>query len=207
MMSNFVYRCNCGKFKAKLTGLPVNSNVCHCHSCVAAGRYVDEKFGSKNTSVLRNGGAYITTFTAANVEFEQPDFTDAEQHVDLLGWLKLGQNGEPFRAYTKCCGTLVFTLATKKLSTYCGLNGNCIYLNDGITPLQPSTEPINIMTKFAFEGDPVPEPKCNYVPLGFLWNVVKNVLIPLPFASAFKGKDAMFYNEKSTLDTVPITWE
>eukprot|EP00986_Skeletonema_menzelii_P009895 scaffold4629_cov146-Skeletonema_menzelii.AAC.2 len=203
---SFIYRCNCGNFKAKIIGLPVNSVVCHCHSCVAAGRYVDEKFGPKNTSVLRNGGAHITSFTAANIEFEQPDFTDAEQHVDLLGWLRIGQHGEPFRAYTKCCGTLVFTLATKSLFTYCGLNGNCIYLNDGITPLQPSAEPMNIMTKFAFDAEKVPEPKCNYVTLGLAWNVAKNILNP--FASGtFKGKDAMFYNERSTLDTVPITWE
>mmetsp|Transcript_19945 Transcript_19945/g.31128 ORF Transcript_19945/g.31128 Transcript_19945/m.31128 type:complete len:236 (+) Transcript_19945:455-1162(+) len=206
MMISFVYRCNCGKFKAKLTGLPVNSAVCHCHSCVAAGRYVDEKFGSTNTSVLRNGGAYITSFTASDVEFDQPDFTDVEQHVDLLGWLRIGQHGDPFRAYTKCCGTLVFTLAKKSLSTYCGLNGNCIYLNDDITPFQPSTEPMNIMTKFAFDAENVPEPKCNYVTWGLAWNIVKNVLNP--FASCnFKGKEAMFYNEKSRLDTIPITWE
>ena len=201
---SFIYRCNCGQFKAKLTGLPVNSAVCHCHSCVAAGRFVE--FGPKNNSVLRNGGAHITSFAAANVEFEQPDFTDVEQHVDLLGWLKIGQNGDPFRAYSKCCGTLVFTLAKKSLSTYCGLNGNCIYLNDGITPFQPSTEPMNIMTKFAFDAEKVPEPKCNYVTLGLAWKIVKNVLNP--FASGtFKGKDAMFYNERSTVDTVPITWE
>mmetsp|Transcript_6936 Transcript_6936/g.10125 ORF Transcript_6936/g.10125 Transcript_6936/m.10125 type:complete len:213 (-) Transcript_6936:73-711(-) len=212
MIASFVYRCNCGEFKAKLTGLPANSSICHCHSCVAAGRYVDEKFGGsnkKNTSVLRNGGAYITSFTASNVEFDQPDFTDEEQHVDLLGWLKIGENGDPFRAYTKCCGTLVFTLAKKSLPTYCGLNGNCVYLNDGVTPFQPSTEPMNIMTKFAFDAENVPEPKCNYVTWGLMWNVVKNILNILnPFASGtFKGKDAMFYNEKSTLDTVPITWE
>ena len=119
--------------------------------------------------------------------------------MDLLGWLKIGENGDPFRAYTKCCGTLVFTLAKKSLPTYCGLNGNCVY----------STEPMNIMTKFAFDAENVPEPKCNYVTWGLMWNVVKNILNILnPFASGtFKGKDTMFYNEKSTLDTVPITWE
>lgn len=186
--------------------MPDYSVVCHCHSCVAAGRYLDEKFGPKNTSVLRNGGSHITSFTAANIEFVKPDFTDAVQHADLLGWLRIGQHGQPFRAYTKCCGTLVFTLAQKSLSTYCGLNGNCIYLNDGVTPLQPSAEPINIMTKFAFDAEKVPEPKCNYVTLGLAWNMFKNALNPFA-SSTFKDKDAMFYNERNTLDTVPVTWE
>lgn len=171
---------------------------------------MDEKCRSsskKNTSVLRNGGAFVSSYNAANIEFTEPDFDHSEKDVDLLGWLRVGQGGDPFRAYTKCCGTMVFTLAKKSLATYCGLNGNCIYLNDGKTPLQPSKEPMNIMAKFAFEPEQVPEPKCDYFTLWLAWNVVKNLINPFPSAT-FKGKDAIFYNdEKSTVDTVPVTWE
>ena len=39
-------------------------------------------------------------------------------------------------------------------------------------------------------------------PVGMLKNALN------PFASStFKGKDAMFYTERSTIDTVPVTWE
>lgn len=199
-----ICRCACGKFQAKLTGLPQGSAVCHCHSCVAAGKFIDDKFHGTNTSVLKNGGAFVVTFPASRINFITPDLSNVAAQNDMLGFVKIGEKGSPFRAYTKCCGTQIFTLVERNLSTYCGFNGNCIYEEDGVTPFRIGEEPVNIMAKFAFDPKAVPDPKVNYVTLQVAFNIVKNILNP--FAEKFKD-EAIFANENSTVDTVPITWE
>ena len=43
-MTMMYWRCGCGKVELEISGEPWSVGNCHCHSCVASSRFLDEKY-------------------------------------------------------------------------------------------------------------------------------------------------------------------
>mmetsp|Transcript_14603 Transcript_14603/g.29987 ORF Transcript_14603/g.29987 Transcript_14603/m.29987 type:complete len:202 (-) Transcript_14603:126-731(-) len=196
-------KCGCGAFQAKIKGDSVASFNCHCHSCVAASRFIDERHGdilnNGHTSALDyTGGCAVSVHWISNV-----DFIGDSDPLDRLGYVKVGEKGTIPRYYTKCCGTQIITLVQGYL--HCGLNRNAVYEEDG-EKYAPAVAPVNIMAKSAFNPAVVPNPKSDFAPLGLIFK-----FIPLfTLGSLGIGKSKVKFNtspEMSKAEVVPITWE
>merc|ERR1719183_235801 len=86
------WRCGCGKVKLEISGEPWSVGNCHCHSCVASSRFLDEKYqGEKNhTSAIASGGSSGAFFNPNDVKILTED-------LPPMGCLKVGKDGKAVR--------------------------------------------------------------------------------------------------------------
>jgi len=199
MTTEYVWVCACGAFKAKLKAPPVFEMNCHCHSCVAPGRYLDAKFPDTSQSGLVHGGAGKSFFHLQDIELPQEGGAG-------LSFLKVGDDGENIRSYTTCCGTLFNTAGGKQFTRAARpLTRNQIQNSDGTPFVSPET-PTDVLTKHAFGDYALPEPHFEgmspAVGAGF------SKLAPLSDdADRAKFDPSWFKVGAEVSEVVPITWE
>lgn len=189
-MTSRSFKCKCGAIQFELTGDPVLNCNCHCHSCVATCRYIDEKKGG--TSGIKDHGVAFSFFKPDQIG-KLPD------SLKELGAVKVGDNGKNLRLFAQCCGTSL-GFANPKLI---GLNRNAIYENDG-KEYQPSDPVINGRKKDAFDQSIVPEPSHNMYPISFLLKMIGPMLNP--FGPKFGEDGKVFFPDLAKAETVEITW-
>ena len=208
-----IWKCGCGKIQLKLMGDPtIAPTNCHCHSCVAFGRYLDEKYNANNnkeyTSGIvhenNNGGSCATFFLPNQVE-EITELT-----ADQFGIIRIGPKGKEVRKYCKCCGTPLGVIDR----SFWALNRNAIYETEddqsgGTTkkyvPADPP--PLNGNKKYAFDPSKVPEPNHNMAPLTVLLKFVKILLNPFGPTTDKDLLERVKNTEDTVVEEVPITWE
>lgn len=177
---------------------PFNTGCCHCHSCVASAKYLDDKYKDEPThsSMLVGGGTALAFFMPNALE------TVTEGDLDV-GCLKVGAKGKAGRLYVKCCGTQLgvvqkafFTLAL-----------NSLYVNEECTnKYTPQTPLVHFMKRYAFDPEKVPEPSYSIAPLGGTLKFL-SVLIN-PFGPSTKKEiSEKFEFDPAETEEVPITWE
>ena len=179
---------------------------CHCHSCVASARFIDDK-QLGGTSIIKDHGVHQVVYMANDIEFSSPNLSDTTS-MDLVGFVKVGPLGKVLRVYTKCCGTAIGHLEPK----FAFLNANCIFEADGSKWLAPNVIP-NIMASHAFDKEVIPEPKYGMAPFSLIVQFlpVFGALLN-PFATKFPtSHDALFCDKKlmpeDKVEVVPVTWE
>lgn len=191
------WTCKCGEIKANLKGEPVLNFRCHCHSCVAAARFIEEKTEGKGTSILHpdGGGACASPYAGHQVHFCTPLST--EEGKSKLKFVRY-ENGKAWRCYTTCCGSQMTNCIFPGLVVF---NRNGIKNADG-TPYEPPHEVLNIQKANAFDPEAVPEPSHNTGPTSytykFLWPVVN------PFSKKIKTSE--LFPDSSEAAIVPMTW-
>lgn len=191
------WECGCGQAQLKLTTEPWNYSCCHCHSCVASTRFIDEKF--KDTE------NHVTGLSAAGAFFlpNQVELLTPMESFPSLGCVKVGPNGKAVRLYLQCCGTQLGVVH----KAFWALNANCLYADEqGTQPYAPKEPKHHMMKKFAFDPEQVPEPNHSTAPLGVILKFV-GILVN-PFGPT-TGKDLLekFSVDPSSAEEVPITWE
>ena len=197
MTTTLYWRCGCGKVQLELNAEPWNVVNCHCHSCVASSRFLDEKYTNeeKHTSGLNNGGTSGAFFMPNDVTLLTEDLP--------LGCLKVGPKGKAIRKYAKCCGTQ-FGTVTK---AFWGLNLSALYKDkEGAEKYAPEQPLHNAMKKFAFDPDQVTEPSSSIAPLGTILQLVGVVINPLGPSTSKEILEKLEV-DPSTVEEVPITWE
>ena len=198
------WECHCGTIKAKLTGEPILTLWCHCHSCIASARLIEERtkhHGKDNRiSVIHEetGGACTSPYAASQIEFVTP-LSDGDGK-SLLKFVKVGEKGSPWRCYTTCCGSQMTQVVFPKMIAF---NTNGIKNKDGTKYIPP---PIiyNNNAQHAFDPPSVPEPKVGTLRhfsyfLKFAWNGLIN-----PMGKKLTEKE--LFPDNSDVEVVPITW-
>lgn len=186
----------------KLTGEPIVVPNCHCHSCVAASKFIDEKHGDHKDHIsgIDQGGSAGAMFKPNQVE------AITELSPELFGCVKVGPKGKSVRKYVKCCGTQ-FGVAHP---AFWGLNRNAMFENNDdegtTTKYVPAQAPVNGMKKYAFDPDSVPEPSVNMAKAGDMFKFMGLMLNP--FGQRI-NKDvlATVTLDDDVAEEVPITWE
>lgn len=202
-MSNeqLTFRCKCGAVQADISGKLYAESNCHCHSCVAAAKFVENKPDFDGFSALRNsnGGFAYVLVKGKDINFTS-DIT-SEEVQKRFDYVKVGEKGKMARTYCKECGTVLGIFA----KNFAFLNRNCIFDNTGADYV-PSSPVLNIMKKHAFEPDKVPEPSAATFPLSGMLPLIP---IMWGFGRRVAAKDAAIYAGKdlSKVEVVPITWE
>ena len=209
------WSCKCGQIKANLKGKPVLSFNCHCHSCVAAAKFIDKKRTTTNEkagiSIINStGGVAISAFKANQVEF----CTDLSEKLEFV---RVGDNGEAWRSYTTCCGTQVTNFVTPKFIV---LNRNAIAANVEITKEDESNITttsataavmdndntiLNIQKKDAFDPTAVPEPSHETTPKLYTMKFIFSVVNPCGSKKLQQYKE-LFPPTNEFAEVVPITW-
>lgn len=193
------WECKCGQVKAKLKGEPILNFICHCHSCVGAAQFIEEKTKSSGISILHpdGGGACASPYSAGQVEFIT-DLSD-ETGTSKLKFVRVGDGGKAFRSYTTCCGSQMTNCVFPRLVVF---NRNGIKNADG-TQFEPAGEVLNIQKNNAFDPSAVPEPSH---PTGSFLFAMK-FLAPVlnPFGKKLKNQE--LFPEDSATEIVPITWK
>lgn len=215
-----VWKCKCGEFQIKLKKEPIKCVNCHCHSCIAAARHIDEKRNGQG----KNGTSSIDETTLgcaiAWVELKDTEFVD-ENPSDKLDYCKVGEEGKVVRSYTKCCGSQVHCGCGKSHPvTFHMYNRNGIYNvnedGDGVTKYEPKGyTPPNIMSKFAFTNDDpsiiIPKPKYQYAPLSFPFYMLPSAIkAKFGMGLGSLSDDAMkaiYKDHEEVTEIVPITWK
>jgi hypothetical protein len=64
------WRCGCGKVQLELSAEPWSVGNCHCHSCVASSRFLDEKYKDQENyaSSIADGGSAGAFFMPNDVK-------------------------------------------------------------------------------------------------------------------------------------------
>jgi len=192
------WRCGCGKVQLELSAEPWSVGNCHCHSCVASSRFLDEKYKDQENyaSSIADGGS-------AGAFFMPNDVKVLTEELPPLGCLKVGKDGKAVRKYCKCCGTQFGVVMPQMWA----LNQNLLYSKkEGSEKYVPKMPVNNVMKKFAFSPEEVPEPAFSIAPIRLIISFVSVIINPF---GARTEKDVM---EKLEVDTslveeVPITWE
>ena len=199
MANELTFKCKCGSFEAQIHGNPVLSITCHCHSCVAAVKFLESKSTFDGISALDNDGVALALYRGKNIDWVS-DVSSEEAHAKI-GFVKVGEKGKPFRSYCSNCGTFIAHYE-RNFSMF---NRNAIYNKDG-TKFQATAGSVNnIMRKYSFDPSKVPAHSSSMVPLGVLVAFV-------PLLMGFGGKknaheDVLFPTDLSNVEVVPITWK
>ena len=200
-----IWKCQCGDVQLRLTGEPILNLRCHCHSCVACARYIDEKYNHNGTSMIHScgGGVCASPYAAGQVKVLTPLSTsDPSSDGDTsskLKFVRVGENGRIWRSYTTCCGTQLANMAKPGMIV---LNRNAIYNQDG-TKYEPREIPLNINKKHAFDPDSVPKPSHDVAPPSVAFKFVKN--IANPFGARFKDVPELF-PAVDAVEVMPVSW-
>ena len=200
-------KCGCGEFQADLTAEPLVCANCFCHSCVAISRHIEDAHGKKlnkgyTPSLNDAGGMTIAMYNLSQIKFHCY-MKNSENPLDKLGMVKLGEDGVAVRYYTKCCGTMVMGAYHGKYDAI--VNRLAIYESDG-TEFVPKEQPINMMAKYAFEPEKVPEPRSETAPLHYLVKFSKMMIFGF-FGFGKKESQINTSVDLSKAEVVPITWE
>ena len=200
------WRCGCGKIQLELTTKPWLVTNCHCHSCVAPSRYLDEKYTTQtqHVSAISDGGAALAFFHPNDIKFATATSKDDDEPLVFLSCLKVGEDGKPVRKYCKSCGTL-FGIVKSQL---CAVNRISLYMDkEGTQRYKPqSTSITNTMKKYAFDPDKVPEPSYYMAPLSICLKFVNAYFNPFG-QRADEELLKKFEVDDSAATVVPITWE
>lgn len=196
--TSLTWKCGCGKLRLKLSGEPWATPNCHCHSCVASSRFIDEKHSDMkdHTTAIVDGGVAIVFFMPDQV------VPSTELSPELFGCVKVGPKGKANRLYAKCCGTQVGAVHP----AFWALNRNAVYNEDGVTKYAPAEAPLNVMTRFAFDPKKVPDPSVSISTAGDIFKfagVMLNPFGPCVDKEVLKKVAA----DTQTAEEVPITWE
>ena len=194
---HFSWSCKCGEIQAKLSGEPLVNLACHCHSCVATARFIEEKTNQSDLSSLKpNGGVNASLWAVSQIDFTN-DLSDSSG-VSKIPFVRVGEKGIAVRCYTKCCGT---QMANCVLGGVISFNRSGLKNEDG-SPFQPE-EILNLNKKHAFDPSAVPESSHETVPLSVHFKVLFTAMNPFSKRVA----DKAFFPEADDILVVPITWE
>ncbi|CAB9514694.1 expressed unknown protein [Seminavis robusta] len=209
--TSMLFKCKCESVQFELSGEPLLDGNCHCHSCVACCRYVDEKHnkGGGTTGIVNHGAAFTFFKPDQLVKYTVADSVKREDNNNngVLGAVKVGDSGKNMRLFTTCCGTMVGFALPKMI----GLNRNCItVVNDNDNnndPYQPADPIMNWRKNDAFDPSIVPEPSHKMVPISTMFSFMMPMMNP--FGPKFDPKDEnqkMFFPELDKAEIVEITW-
>ena len=199
------WECHCGTIKVKLTGEPILTLWCHCHSCIASARLIEERTKSHKDRISviheETGGACASPYAASQIEFLTP-LSSSKDGKSLLKFVKVGEKGSAWRCYTTCCGSQMTQVVFPKMIVF---NTNGIKNKDGSKYVPPPTV-YNTNAQHAFDPPSVPEPKVGtmrliYYTFQFMWNGLIN-----PMGKKLTEKE-LFPDNNSDVEVVPITWE
>ncbi|KAL3907149.1 MAG: hypothetical protein SGILL_008989, partial [Bacillariaceae sp.] len=194
------WKCGCGKLQLKIHGEPWSTAVCHCHSCVATCRFIDEKYADvkDHVSGLLEGGSFGGFFKPNQITLLSEDLDDFPE----LGITKVGPKGKAVRKYVKCCGTRVGAVA----KPFWCLNGNCLYEDAAHTKkYAPSRSILHCQKNNSFDPEKVPPQAYGLAPISeilYLLGVLINPFGPSTDPSTLEKFDV----DAETADVVPITW-
>lgn len=192
------WKCGCGKLQLELGADPFSVCSCHCHSCVASSKYLDNKYKGKPnySSGIVNGAAAGGFFT--------PDALLAVSDGELnLGCLRVGPKGKSVRKYAKCCGTQLGVVE----KAFIALGLNSLYTNKECTDKYIPREPVvNVMKKYAFDPEKVPEPSYSVAPLLGILKFLAVLINPFGPSTKQEILDKFAVNHTEA-EEVPITWE
>jgi hypothetical protein len=127
---------------------------------------------------------------------------DTELSSELFGCVKVGPKGKPQRQYVKCCGRQFGSA----MPPCWALNRNAVYEQDGTTKYVPVETPVNIMKKYAFNPEEVPESSSNMMSCGDMVKMMSTMMNPFG-ASVDKAILKKVAADPASADEVPITWE
>ena len=198
MMARLYWKCGCGKLQLELDADPFNVSACHCHSCVASSKYLDDKYKDEP-----NYSSGITNGAAAGAFFMPDALKTAPGGELIIGCLKVGPKGKSIRKYAKCCGTQLGVV--EKAFIVLGLNS--LYTNQECTDKYVPREPVvNILKKYAFDPEKVPEPSYSIAPLGRTLKFLSVLITPFGPSTEKEILDK-FLVDPAEAEEVPITWE
>eukprot|EP00547_Thalassionema_nitzschioides_P002378 CAMPEP_0194199618 /NCGR_PEP_ID=MMETSP0156-20130528/573_1 /TAXON_ID=33649 /ORGANISM="Thalassionema nitzschioides, Strain L26-B" /LENGTH=233 /DNA_ID=CAMNT_0038924541 /DNA_START=66 /DNA_END=767 /DNA_ORIENTATION=- len=196
--NKYTWECSCGKIKANLKGEPLAQFNCHCHSCVAASEFIDNKQLGGLSCRNSTGGAAVMMYPSNRVEFT----TDlSENGESLLQFITVDEKGVPYRCYTKCCGSQMNNAIFPQLIAF---NANGVLNLDGNK--HDRGDVTNIRASFAFDEEKVPERKHKTDPAGVLFGLIIRLMNPF-HPKKFDKRYKELFPDKSETETVPITWE
>jgi hypothetical protein len=205
------WKCQCGKFQAKLKGEPLFVVNCHCRSCVSCMRHIDAKGDGRNTSAEAangNGGVAKAFYDMKDVEFT------SDNPAEQLAFVKLGDEGKNVRSYTRCCGTQLQTAGGRSFpAAFRPFNRNCITNADGSKYDPDPGRVLNVFKAKAFDPGKVPKPNGGLaaapILAGFAAKILGYRLFGLGADSALEPeKEQVFRVHGSQVtEIVPITWE
>lgn len=199
--SDLVFKCGCGKVQVPLQGEPYLEGDCVCRSCVAAVKYIDEKKGTdKSISCLSKDGTGMAISGYKLNQFELPPDLD-------VGFVKVGEDGDKTRVYTKCCGTFTihggghgWPFAMRMF------NRNALYHKaSGDQYVSPDEPCVNFNAAHSFDPSAIPEPKADGAPDHF---VPKFQAMANPdFDVEPYKQNPILFPDMAKAEVVPVTWE
>ena len=156
-----------------------------------------------NTKVNRTYSSGIVNGAAAG-GFFRPDALLAVSDGELnLGCLRVGPKGKSVRKYAKCCGTQVGVVE----KAFIALGLNSLYTNKECTDKYIPREPVvNVMKKYAFDPEKVPEPSHSVAPLLGILKFLAVLINPFGPSTKQEILDKFAVNHTEA-EEVPITWE
>ena len=198
--STLYWKCGCGKLKLKIDGEPFFNAACHCHSCVASSRFLDEKYSSKKDHVSASveDGSFGGFFKPDQIEVLAENLPD-------LGILKVGPKGKAVRKYVECCGTLVGAV---EKPFWC-LNGSCLYQDAECSKnYEPSSSRpiVHCQKSNSFDPSKVPAEAYRLAPFSSIMYLLWVLINPLG-PSTDPDTLEKFAVDAEKADVVPITWE
>lgn len=125
----------------------------------------------------------------------------SENGESLLQFVCVGDEGVPYRCYTKCCGSQVNNATFPQLIA---MNANGVLNADGSK--HDRGEVLNIKVSDSFTPDLVPEPNHQTLTTGVLLGFVSRLMNPAHPKKLDKRYKELFV-DKSECEVVPITWE
>eukprot|EP00591_Stephanopyxis_turris_P000459 CAMPEP_0195523576 /NCGR_PEP_ID=MMETSP0794_2-20130614/22832_1 /TAXON_ID=515487 /ORGANISM="Stephanopyxis turris, Strain CCMP 815" /LENGTH=163 /DNA_ID=CAMNT_0040653599 /DNA_START=66 /DNA_END=554 /DNA_ORIENTATION=+ len=149
------WACKCGEIKVKLTGEPILSFRCHCHSCVGAAQFIEEKTNKSGIPIIHENGGGVCACPYAASQLEFLSELSSSDGTSKLKFVRVGDKGKALRSYTTCCGTQMTNFILPGLIVF---NQNGIKNADG-SSFESAKPVLNIEAYHAFDPSTVPEPK------------------------------------------------
>lgn len=125
----------------------------------------------------------------------------SENGESLLKFIRVGEEGTPYRCYTKCCGSQLNNAIFPNLIA---INTNGVLNPDGTKYEQGKV--LNVKVSESFDPAMVPEPKHDTITPGILVAFLSRLMNPAhpkPFNKRYKE----LFPDPSECEVVPITWE
>lgn len=91
--------CSCGQVRLRLDGPPIVASTCHCDSCKAAGRALEQLPGARPILDNTEGTAFVLF---------RKDRVSSEAGADLLADYRLTPESKTGRIVATCCNTAMF---------------------------------------------------------------------------------------------------
>jgi len=160
--------------------------------------FIDDKGLGGLSCRNESGGAAVLIYPSNRVEFT----TDlSENGQSLLKFIRVGEDGTPYRCYTKCCGSQLNNAIFPNLIA---INSNGVLNPDGTK--YDRGHVLNVKVSESFDPAMFPEPKHDTITPGMLVAFLTRLMNPAhpkPFDKRYKE----LFPEPSECEVVPITWE